>query len=110
MSITFKQYHPVKTGLAVLFMLLFLACIGLLAWASHKGATVHGPIHIAANAARVCVTLNDEILVLDTHGALQERYTLDAVPGEFLLKLQPGVGTGRRNAFPTRSCLAEQVA
>lgn len=79
MSITFKQYHPVKTGLAVLFMLLFLACIGLLAWASHKGATVHGPIHIAANAARVCVTLNDEILVLDTHGALQERHTLDAL-------------------------------
>jgi hypothetical protein len=32
------------------------------------------------------------------------------VLGEMILKLQPGVGTDPRNAFPTRNYAAEQVA
>jgi len=79
MSDTFKQYHPAKAMVAILCMLLFLACLGLVAWASNKRATVNGPVHITANAAYVLVTLNDEILVLDTNGALQERYSLEAL-------------------------------
>ena len=71
-----KQYHPVKTVLAILCMLLFVVCLGLLAWSADRGAAVNGPVHIAADAARVAVTLNDEILVLDTQGALQERHSL----------------------------------
>ena len=79
MSDLFKQYHPAKATVAILCMLLFLVCLGLVAWAPNKGATVNGPVHIAANAAHVLVTLNDEILVLDTNGALQERYALEAL-------------------------------
>lgn len=79
MSKLFKQYHPIKTVLAILCMLLFLACLALFAWASNKGATISGPIHIAANAARVGVTLNDNILVLDNNGVLQERHTLESL-------------------------------
>ena len=79
MSDTFKRYHPAKAMVAILCMLLFLACLSLLAWASNKGATVNGPVHITANAAHVLVTLNEEILVLDTNGALQERYSLEAL-------------------------------
>jgi hypothetical protein len=36
-------------------------------------------VHIAASAARVAVTLNDEILVLDSDGALQARRSLAAL-------------------------------
>jgi sugar lactone lactonase YvrE len=79
MSDTFKQYHPAKAMVAILCMLLFLACLALFAWASNKGATVIGSAHITANTAHVLVTLNDEILVLDTNGALQERYSLEAL-------------------------------
>ena len=79
MSDILKQYHPVKTMVAMLCMLLFLACLVLLAWMSNKRATVNGPVHITANAAHVLVTLNDEILVLDTNGALQERHSLETL-------------------------------
>jgi hypothetical protein len=79
MSNALKQYHPVKTAVAILLMLLFLICLGLLVWASNRGATINGPVHIAANSASVYVTLNDEILVLDTHGVLQERHALKAL-------------------------------
>ena len=36
-------------------------------------------MHITANAAYVLVTLNDQILALATNGALQERYSLEAL-------------------------------
>jgi len=64
---------------AILSMLLFLACLGLFAWASNKGATVTGPVHITASTAHVVVTLNGEVLVLDTNGALRERHSLEAL-------------------------------
>jgi len=60
-------------------MLLFLACLGLFAWASNQGAMVTGPVHITANAAHILVTLNGELLVLDTNGALQERRSLETL-------------------------------
>ena len=75
----FKHCHPARTIAALLCMRLFLACLGLLAWASNKGATVTGPVHITANPAHVLVALNDEILVLDPNGALQERHLLKAL-------------------------------
>ena len=64
---------------AIVCMLLFLACLGLFAWVSNLGATVTGPVHITANAARLLVTLNGELLVLDSSGALQERRSLEAL-------------------------------
>ena len=60
-------------------MLLFLACLGLFTWASNKDATVTGPVHITANVAHVLVTLNGEILILDTNGALQEQRSLESL-------------------------------
>jgi hypothetical protein len=75
----FGQYHPARAMAAILCMLLFLACLGLFAWSSNKGATVTGPVHITASTAHVVVTLNGEILVLDTNGALQERRSLEAL-------------------------------
>ena len=74
-----KQYHPTKAVLAILCMLLFVACLGLFAWASNKSATVTGPVHITANAAHVLVTLNGEILALDSNGAFRERQSLEAL-------------------------------
>jgi len=79
MSDIFKQYHPAKAIVAILCMLMFVACLALFAWASNKGANVNGPVHITANTTHVLVTLNDEILVLDTNGALQERHSLEAL-------------------------------
>ena len=60
-------------------MLLFIACLGLFAWASNKSATITGPVHITANSTHLLVTLNGEILVLDTNGALQQRQSLEAL-------------------------------
>ena len=79
MSDLFKQYHPAKTVAALLCMLLFLGCLGLFAWATNTGANVNGPVHISASATHVVVTLNGEILVLDTNGALQERHSLESL-------------------------------
>ncbi|MDH3889044.1 MAG: hypothetical protein OEU78_11215, partial [Gammaproteobacteria bacterium] len=79
MSDLFKQQHPARTMAAIVCMLLFLACLGLFAWASNLGATVTGPVHITANAARILVTLNGELLVLDSSGALQERRSLEVL-------------------------------
>jgi hypothetical protein len=75
----YKQYHAARAMVAILFMLLFIACLGLFAWASNKSATVTGPVHITANSAHVLVTLNGEILVLDTNGAFRERQSLEAL-------------------------------
>ncbi len=75
----YKHYHPGKAMVAIFFMLLFLACLGLFAWASNKSATITGPVHITANSAHVLVTLNGEILVLDTDGAFRERQSLEAL-------------------------------
>jgi hypothetical protein len=79
MSVTTGQHRPYQTALAVLFMLLFLACIGLLAWASKQGAAITGPTHITAGAARVYAVLNDEILEFDVHGSLYARHRLQAL-------------------------------
>lgn len=76
---SYTQYHPARAMLAILCMLLFVACLGLFAWASNKSASITGPVHITANAAHVLVTLNAEILVLDTNGALRERQSLEAL-------------------------------
>ena len=79
MTDLFKQYHPVKATAALVCMLLFLACLALYGRASFRGAAISGPVHIAANAAHVAVTLNNEILLLDTDGALQEHRALEAL-------------------------------
>ncbi len=79
MSHALKQYHPVKAASAILFLMLFLSCIGILVWASGKGVSTNGPVHIAANSARVAITFNEEILVLDTQGELEERLPLAAL-------------------------------
>ena len=79
MSDIFKQQHPARTVAAIVCMLLFVACLGLFAWASNLGAAVTGPVHITANATRILVTLNGELLVLDSSGALQERRSLEAL-------------------------------
>lgn len=60
MSEIFKQYHPARTMAAVLCMLLFLACLGVFAWASNQGETVNGPVHISANAAHAASAFGDQ--------------------------------------------------
>jgi sugar lactone lactonase YvrE len=79
MSVTAGQHRPYKAALAVVFMLLFLGCIGLLTWASNQGAAITGPTHITAGPARVYAVLNDEILELDVQGALQARHRLQTL-------------------------------
>lgn len=68
-----------KTALAVLFMLLFLASLGLRLWASGPASATVGPMHLAASTDAVYVHLNDELLVLSASGALRARQPLAAL-------------------------------
>lgn len=72
-----KNYRPAGVALALLFMLLFLAALGLRLWASGKSAETVGPDHIAVSQDRVYVHVNGELFVLSPQGRMQERKAIE---------------------------------
>jgi len=63
-----------KTALAIVFMLLFLASLGIYGWASGKAAAIVGPSHLAATADSLFVYSGNELLQLSRGGALVQRW------------------------------------
>lgn len=59
---------------AVLFMLLFIAALGMRYWASAKTVDYLGPTHIASNNTVLFVHLNGDMIKLDAQGHMLDRY------------------------------------
>lgn len=65
--------HPARTALSILFMLLFLAALGVYAWASTRSHAIVGPSHLAVTADGLHVHVGDELVMLSPDGALRTR-------------------------------------
>lgn len=64
-----------KSALAVVFMLLFIASLGIYGWATGKAAEIVGPSHLAATKDRLYVYSGKELLELSISGALHRRWS-----------------------------------
>lgn len=68
-------FRTAKTALAILFMLLFIAALGVYGWASGKAAETVGPSHLAATADGLYVYSGNELLRVSAAGAMRGRWS-----------------------------------
>ncbi len=69
-----NEKHKKATIAAIIFMLLFIASLGVQLWSSGKVYDYAGPDHIAENSNAIYVHANGEILVFSHTGSLLARY------------------------------------
>lgn len=71
--------RAVRTALAVLFMLLFVAALAVRIWAAGEAAATVGPSHLAAGAEVVYVYAGGELLAVAPDGRLRARRAVETL-------------------------------